>query len=104
MATEYEPKPIPAEHIALSDEILELIEFLAENAHDIWAAGRLRDGWVFGPDRDDAERRHPCLVPYAQLPDREKDYDRAMVVGSVRAILALGFTISRARTGLEPAP
>jgi ryanodine receptor 2 len=96
MATDYNPQPIPAEHITLSGEILELIEVLAENAHDIWASERLRDGWTFGPDRDDTKLRHPCLVPYPQLPDREREYDRAMVIGSVRAILALGFTISPA--------
>ena len=103
MATDYKPKPIHIEHIVLSGEILELVELLAENAHDIWASERLRDGWTFGPERDDTERRHPWLVPYAQLPDRERDYDRTMVIGSIRAILALGFTISRTRTGAEPA-
>lgn len=104
MATDYKPKPIPVEHIALSDEILELVELLAENAHDIWASERLRDGWTFGPERDDTERRHPCLVPYAQLSDRDRDYDRTMVIGSIRAILALGFNISRTSTGDEPVP
>jgi hypothetical protein len=106
MVTDYTPKPLSTKHIVLSDEILELIEVLAENAHDIWASGRLQDGWTFGPQRDDAKRRHPCLVPYAQLPKREQDYDRTMVIESIRAMLALGFTIShtRIRTGVEAAP
>jgi hypothetical protein len=95
MASDYEPKPIPAEHIVLSDDILELIELLAENAHDIWARERLRDGWTLGPERDDAQRRHPCLVPYAQLSERDREYDRTMVTGSLRAMLALGYTIGR---------
>lgn len=102
MATEYEPKPIRAKHVVLSDEILELVELLAENAHDIWALERLRDGWTFGLERDDTRRQHPCLVPYAHLPERERDYDRSMVTGSIQAILALGFTISRARSGPQP--
>jgi hypothetical protein len=102
MVTDYKPKPIPTGHIVLSDEILALVELLAENAHDIWASERLRDGWTFGPERDDAERQHPCLVPYAQLPERERDYDRTMVMGSIRAMLALGFTISHTRTDIEP--
>ena len=95
MANDYEPKPIPTQHIVLSDDILELVELLAENAHDIWAAGRLRDGWTLGPERDDARRHHPCLVPYAQLSERDRDYDRTMVTGSIRALLALGYTIGR---------
>lgn len=104
MATDYAPKPIPTDHVALSDEVLELVELLAENAHEIWASERLRDGWKYGPQRDDAKRQHPCLVPYSQLPDRERDYDRTMVMGSVRAILALGFIISRIPTDVEPPP
>lgn len=104
MANDYKPKPIRTDHIVLSDEILELVELLAENAHDMWASERIRDGWTFGPNRDDTDRQHPCLVPYSQLPERERDYDRAMVTGSVRAILALGFSISRTRTGIELAP
>jgi hypothetical protein len=95
MATEYKPEPIPTEHVVLSDEILELVEVLAENAHDIWASKRLQDGWAFGQERDDKGRRHPCLVPYPQLPGQEQDYDRVMIIESIRAMLALGFTISR---------
>jgi len=104
MATDYKPRPIPTEHIVLSGEILELVELLAENAHDIWASERLQDGCTFGPERDDAQRRHPCLVPHAQLSERDGDYDRTMVIGSIRAILALGFTISSRRIGVEPGP
>ncbi len=102
MVSDYRPEPIPTEHIALSGEILELVELLAQNAHDIWASERLRDGWTFGPARDDTKREHPCLVPYAQLSERERDYDRTMVIGSIRAILAFGFTISRPRSGADP--
>jgi hypothetical protein len=95
MAIDYEPRPIPAEHTVLSDEIEELVELLAENAHDIWAFERMRDGWQFGQERDDTRRRHPCLVPYSLLPEGEREYDRKIVIGSIRAMLALGFTISR---------
>lgn len=101
--TDYAPKPIHAEHIVLGDEILELTELLAENAHDAWASMRLRDGWTFGPDRDDTERWHPYLLPYAQLPEREQDLDRTIVIGSIRAILALGYAISRTSANDEPA-
>jgi hypothetical protein len=94
MESDYRPRPLATEHIPLTPEILALVESLAENAHEIWAAERMRDGWSWGPARDDAKREHPCLVPYAELPEREREYDRAMVLGSVRAILALGYTIS----------
>jgi hypothetical protein len=95
MASEYEPEPIPVDHVVLSAEILALIERLAENAHDIWAAERLLQGWTHGPARDDARKQHPCLVPYQRLPENERDIDRAMISQSIRAMIALGVTISR---------
>lgn len=95
MANNYEPKPLQIEHVTLNNELLELVELLAENAHDIWALQRMIDGWTFGIERCDASRRHPYLVPYAQLPETEKAYDRNVVLGTIRAVLALGFVISR---------
>ena len=103
MPNNYEPKPLRTDHIALEDELLELVELLAENAHDIWAHQRMNDGWVFGPERCDTSRRHPCLVPYAQLPEIEKTYDRNAVLGTIRAVLALGFVISRSEPDLAAA-
>jgi hypothetical protein len=89
----YRPAPIDTSAAPLSPELHALTERLAENAHDIWAAQRLADGWTFGPKRDDAAKKHPCLVPYAELPDSEKQYDRIAALGTLRAILALGYRI-----------
>jgi len=89
----YQPAPIPTSQIALPADLVELTERLAENAHDLWAARRLADGWTHGPRRDDALKQHPCLVPYADLPEPEKRYDREAVIGTLKAILALGYRI-----------
>jgi hypothetical protein len=43
--------------------------------------------------RDDERQLHPCLVPYEELPDEEKEYDRAMVRETIRSILVLGYEI-----------
>jgi hypothetical protein len=95
----YEPRPIDTRGVELPAELLGLLERLAANAHDVWAAQRLRDGWTFGPVRDDANRRHPCLVPYEELPESEKEYDRNSVRQTLRAILSLGYRIEpRPRT------
>jgi hypothetical protein len=72
-----------------------LLERLAEHAHDVWALGRLREGWTLGPRRDDAARQSPCLVPYTDLPESEKDYDRRIVQETLKAVLALGYRIER---------
>jgi ryanodine receptor 2 len=89
----YQPKPIDTTHVTLSPDLLQLTERLAENAHDLWAAQRLADGWTHGPQRDDKVKKHPCLVTYAQLPESEKEYDRQAAMGTLKAILALGYRI-----------
>ena len=92
----YEPHPIETSHITLSPDLSALTERLAENAHDLWAAQRMSDGWTHGPQRDDHAKKHPCLVPYDDLPDSEKEYDRKAAIGTLKAILALGYRIEPA--------
>jgi hypothetical protein len=89
----YRPAPIATSHITLPADLVGLTEKLAENAHDLWARQRLADGWTLGPRRDDALKQHPCLVPYAELPESEKRYDREAAIGTLKAILALGYRI-----------
>ena len=89
----YRPSPIETDSIALPRELSELSERLAENAHDLWAKQRLSQGWTYGPQRDDNQKQHPCLVPYDELPDSEKEYDRLGALGTLKAILRLGYRI-----------
>lgn len=89
----YQPHPIDTSKVVLKREIAELTELLARNAHDLWAAQRLAQGWLPGPQRDDTKKLHPCLVPYDQLPDSEKEYDRVAALGTLKAILQLGYRI-----------
>jgi len=92
---EYRPHPISTAGVELSPEILELTELLARNAHEIWAQQRLAEGWKYGPLRNDAVREHPCLVPYDDLPESEKEYDRKMAMETLKVILALGYRIAK---------
>jgi hypothetical protein len=94
MAT-YEPQPIDTCGVELPEDLEALGERLAENAHDRWAELRMSEGWTYGERRDDDARTHPDLVPYAQLPEGEKEYDRRTATETLRAILALGYRISR---------
>lgn len=92
----YQPTPIDTTLVALSPEIQELTERLAENAHDHWARQRLADGWRYGPARDDINKHHPCLIPYRDLPEAEKVYDRQTAMETLKAIMALGYSIEKA--------
>lgn len=91
----YTPQPIDTAAVELTEDIHQLTERLAEHAHDVWAAQRLAAGWTYGPVRDDANKHHPCLVPYAELPDSEKEYDRQAALQTLKAIIALGYRIER---------
>ena len=72
----YTPHPADTGDIELSPEILELREQIAKNVHEIWAQARLEEGYTYGAERDDVKKTHPGLVPYEQLSEAEKDYDR----------------------------
>ncbi len=89
----YEPRPIDTSGVELDQELQQLTEQLAENAHDHWARRRMAEGWTFGPVRDDAARKHPNLVPYDQLTEPEKEYDRETAMQTLRAMIALGWRI-----------
>ncbi|MDE7386468.1 MAG: Ryanodine receptor Ryr [Muribaculaceae bacterium] len=92
-ANGYNPQPINVEDITLDADLEELTEAIAENAHDIWARARMDEGWTYGPVRNDSLKQHPDLVPYSQLPDSEKEYDRIMAMNTLRLVRRLGYTI-----------
>lgn len=93
--TTYTPHPIDTSDIHLSDELMQLVEQMAENTHEVWAATRISQGWSYGTERDDARKLHPCLIAYNQLPEDEKTYDRNTSIEVLKLILKLGFKISR---------
>lgn len=90
---EYTPNPIDTSDIILPDELLELTEKIAKNTHDVWAVGRIKEGWRYGEKRDDANKQTPCLVEYEDLPDSEKEYDRNTSLETIKLILKLGYDI-----------
>ena len=87
------PKPIDTSTVVPNNAQWRLIEQLAAHAHDVWAKKRMEDGWQHGPARNDQIKAHPSLVPYDELPDSEKDYDRVMVEQVIKAAVALGYRI-----------
>ena len=94
MAT-YQPRPIDTSGVVLPADLEELVERLSESNHDFWAQKRINEGWRFGPRRDDSAKEHPDLVPYRDLSETEKGYDRQSVVETLKAIVALGYRIAR---------
>ena len=91
----YNPTPADTRNEKLSDELMQLVEEIAENTHDVWAASRIKDGWTYGPVRNDSIKQHPCLVPYSELPESEKEYDRNTSIETLKLIQKLGWIIEK---------
>ena len=89
----YVPKPIDLSDVELSEELNDLREAIAENAHEVWAENRMAEGWKYGPQRDDVLKQTPDMVPYSQLPESEKNYDREMAVKTIKLLIKLGYDI-----------
>ena len=91
----YTPEPVDTKDIILPEELLELTEKIAENVHDIWAKGRIADGWTYGEKRNDEKKTTPCLVEYSLLTESEKEYDRNTAIETLKLIVALGYKIEK---------
>ncbi|TYZ61873.1 hypothetical protein PybrP1_000993 [[Pythium] brassicae (nom. inval.)] len=89
----YRPLPIDTSGVELPPRLIRLVDLLAENAHEVWAKGRMEEGWTYGPQRDDATKKHPCLVPYIFLTDDEKEYDLNIAKETLKTLLAMKFTL-----------
>ena len=89
----YEPSPIGLDDVELSEELTELQEAIAENAHEIWAKNRRDQGWSYGPERNDQKKETPDMIPYCNLPQSEKLYDREMAMQTLKLVRKLGFEI-----------
>lgn len=94
MKKPYQPAPIDTSDVVITPELLALSEQLARNTHEIWAAGRIADGWRWGPVRDDAKKEHPGLVGYDELSESEKDYDRRTSMETLKLLVKLGCRIT----------
>lgn len=93
--SKYEPHPIDLSDVSLPDELVELREAIAENAHEIWAQGRKAQGWSYGPERNDAMKQTPDMIPYSDLTDEEKFFDREMAMNTIKLLKKLGYRISK---------
>ena len=93
-AETYIPQPVDTNDVVLPEELNQLAEQMAKNVHEIWSQTRISQGWTYGPERNDSEKKHPCLVPYEELPEEEKLYDRNTSTETLKFILKAGFDIS----------
>ena len=91
---EFIPNPVDTHSIQIPEELKSLVEEMSKNVHEVWAQTRISQGWTYGAERNDAEKKHPCLVPYEELSEEEKEYDRNTSIETIKLILKLGFKIT----------
>lgn len=92
---EYIPYPVDLSGIELPSELNELAELMAKNVHEVWAQTRISQGWTYGEERNDDKKTHPCLIPYEELPESEREYDRNTALSTLKLIAKLGFKIRK---------
>lgn len=91
----YIPSPMDLSSVELPESLIELSEMIAKNVHEVWSKSRMDEGWTYGPERDDVHKKHPCLVPYEELPEVEKEYDRNTALDTIRLVKHLGYKIEK---------
>ena len=92
---DYIPEPMDLSLVDLPESLIQLSERIAENVHEVWAKARMDEGWTYGGKRDDIYKKHPCLVPYDELPEEEKEHDRNTAMNTIKMVKKLGFRIER---------
>ena len=92
---DYIPEPMDLSLVDLPESLIQLSERIAENVHEVWAKARIDEGWTYGEKRDDIHKKHPCLVPYDEVPEEEKEYDRNTAMNTIKMVKKLGFRIEK---------
>ena len=95
MEKRYIPQPIDTNDVKLPQDLEPLVEQMSKNVHEVWAETRISQGWIYGEQRNDELKTHPCLIPYEELPEEEREYDRNTSIGTLKLIMKLGFKICK---------
>ncbi|XP_075893569.1 ryanodine receptor 3 isoform X4 [Nelusetta ayraudi] len=93
MSNGYKPAPLDLSDVKLTAGQEVLVDKLAENAHNVWAKDRIKQGWTYGIQQDLKNRRNPRLVPYALLDERTKKSNRDSLREAIRTMVGYGYDI-----------
>lgn len=93
MNNNHTPQTIDTQDVILPQELNNLAEVIAKHVHEVWSAGRMAEGWTYGKERNEALKQHPCLIPYEELSEEEKEYDRRTSQETLKLIMKMGFRI-----------
>lgn len=80
----------------MNTELTNLVQKFSEHYHDAWAKRKLENGWNFGESWSDETKSHPRLKPPHMLSEYERERYREPIRDSLKALLALGWTVEYA--------
>ncbi|XP_021941444.1 ryanodine receptor-like isoform X2 [Zootermopsis nevadensis] len=89
----YNPQPVNTSSVVLNNDLNNIVQQFSEHYHDAWGSKKLDNGWVLGEQWSDANEAHPRLKPYSVLNDYEKERYKEPVRESLKALLAIGWTV-----------
>jgi hypothetical protein len=81
--------------VEVPEELEQLVEIIAFHSHESWAAGKAKQGYRHGDERDDKEFTHPDMLPYYILPSESQAYDRSSAADGIKSVLCAGYTIEK---------
>ncbi len=93
----YIPQVADTSKVELPEDLVKLTELMARNVHEVWAQTRIQQGWIYGQTRNDTLKQHPCLIPYDELQDSEREYDKNTAIETVKLIISLGYKIEKVK-------
>ncbi|XP_050990012.1 ryanodine receptor 3 isoform X2 [Labeo rohita] len=93
MSNGYKPSPLDLSEVKLSAGQELLVDKLSENAHNVWAKDRIKQGWTYGIQQDVKSKRNPRLVPYALLDERTKKSNRDSLREAIRTLIGYGYNV-----------
>ena len=82
--------------VVLNNDLNQIVQKFSEHYHDAWASRKLENGWTYGEQWSDMNKTHPRLKPYNMLNDYEKERYKEPVRESLKALLAIGWSVEHA--------
>ncbi|KAJ8959410.1 hypothetical protein NQ318_022100 [Aromia moschata] len=98
----YNPQPINTSSVVLNNDLNNIVQQFSEHYHDAWASRKLENGWQYGESYSgwEGNKTHPRLKPYVMLNDYEKERYKEPVRESLKALLAIGWSVEHTEVDL----
>ncbi|XKL68210.1 hypothetical protein PGB90_003701 [Kerria lacca] len=94
----YNPQPINTSSVVLNNDLNTIVQKFSEHYHDAWANRKFENSWIYGEQWSDINKTHSRLKPYTMLNDYEKERYKEPVRESLKALLAIGWSIEHSES------